>query len=267
MESFEHVLFAQGFDWDLLPIVFLRTNNDVWCCAVTFTPFVFFLSGKKVIVCLLPEEKTKVDRPRKTVRGNSAAYLYPYLDLRRDNMIGGFRRSSESFCAVLVALSVAVVLGENVRAPDFYRVQFKTDIGENAPIVIEVNRTWAPLGADHFYSLVQGKFYDNSALFRVVPKFVLQFGISGNSSENKKWLHNNIQDDPVLVSNTQGTVTYADAGPNTRTTQIFINYGDNARLDKLGFCPFGKVTSGLDVARRAFNPTVSIFVASTHTQR
>ena len=160
---------------------------------------------------------------------------------------------------ILAGLSIAFVVGEATQAPDFYRVQFNTDIDESVPIVIEVNRSWCPIGADHFYTLVNKKFYDNSALFRVVPKFVLQFGISGNSSENKKWLHSNIQDDPVVASNVRGTLAYADGGPNTRTTQIFINYADNTRLDKMGFAPFAKVVSGLDVATKAFNPTVSVF--------
>ena len=160
---------------------------------------------------------------------------------------------------ILAVLSIAFVVGEATQAPDFYRVQFNTDIDKSVPIVIEVNRSWCPIGADHFYTLVNENFYDNSALFRVVPNFVLQFGISGNSSENKKWLHSNIQDDPVVASNGRGTLAYADAGPNTRTTQIFINYADNARLDKMGFAPFAKVVAGLDVAAKAFNPTVSIF--------
>ena len=162
------------------------------------------------------------------------------------------------FCTGIVALWLAVATSEGVQAPDFYRVHFKTDIDAGNPIVVEVNRSWAPIGADHFYELVKGKFYDNSALFRVVPKFVLQFGISGNSSENQQWLHNSIKDDPVIASNQRGTVTYADAGPNTRSTQIFINYGDNSRLDKMGFAPFGTVITGLEIASKAFNPTVSI---------
>ena len=166
----------------------------------------------------------------------------------------------KSFQILLALLSNAFVLGEAIQAPDFYRVEFNTDIDKSVPIVIEVNRTWAPVGADHFYTLVNQNFYANSALFRVVPNFVLQFGISGNSSENKRWLHRNIRDDPVVTSNGRGTLAFADAGPNTRTTQIFINYADNARLDKMGFAPFAKVVAGLDVATKAFNPTVSVHV-------
>merc|ERR1719209_560200 len=135
-----------------------------------------------------------------------------------------------------------------------FTAEFVTDISDT-PIVIEVTRSLAPLGADRFYALVQDGFYDQSALFRVVPGFVLQLGISGNSTLNEKWLHSEITDDPVVGSNTRGTISYATAGPNTRTTQLFINYEDNSRLDNMGFAPFGEVVLGLDVAEAAFNPT------------
>jgi len=129
-----------------------------------------------------------------------------------------------------------------------------TDVSDT-PIVIEVTRSLAPLGVDRFYALVQDGFYNQSALFRVVPGFVLQFGISGSSDQNEKWLHNEIKDDPVVGSNTRGTISFATGGPDTRTTQLFINYGDNSRLDSMGFAPFGEVVIGLDVAEAAFNPT------------
>merc|ERR1719400_2911122 len=139
-------------------------------------------------------------------------------------------------------------------APDVFTAHLLTDISDS-PITVQVNRSLAPLGADRFYALVQDGFYDQSALFRVVPGFVLQFGISGNSTLNEKWLHNEITDDPVVGSNTRGTISYATAGPNTRTTQLFINYEDNSRLDNMGFAPFGEVVLGLEVAEAAFNPT------------
>merc|ERR1711922_9569 len=135
---------------------------------------------------------------------------------------------------------------DGASAPNLFTVHFLTDISDT-PISIQVNRTLAPLGSDRFYQLVQDGFYNQSALFRVVPGFVLQFGISGNSTLNEKWLHNEITDDPVVGSNTRGTISYATAGPNTRTTQLFINYGDNSRLDSMGFAPFGEVVIGLDV--------------------
>lgn len=141
--------------------------------------------------------------------------------------------------------------------PEIFTVYFLTDISDT-PITVQVNRSLAPLGADRFYDLIQDGFYNQSALFRVVPDFVLQFGISGNSSMNKKWLDRVIKDDPVLGSNTRGTISYATDGPDTRTSQVFINYANNSRLDKLGFAPFGEVVSGLEVAEAAFNPTPGV---------
>merc|ERR1712032_390754 len=133
-------------------------------------------------------------------------------------------------------------------APQLFTVEFVTDISDT-PIIIEVTRSLAPLGADRFFALVQDGFYNQSALFRVVPDFVLQFGISGSSDQNE------IKDDPVVGSNTRGTISYATAGPDSRTTQLFINYGDNSQLDSMGFAPFGEVVIGLDVAEEVFNPT------------
>jgi len=147
-------------------------------------------------------------------------------------------------------------------APATYEVTFNTDLPADpitgspaSAIVVTVTRKDAPLGADRFYALVNAGFYNDSAFFRVVPNFVVQYGISGSAAENEKWLHNPINDDPVLASNTDGTVTFATAGPNTRTSQIFINFGDNSRLDKDGFAPFGKVTAGYDSAQNIVNPT------------
>ena len=140
-------------------------------------------------------------------------------------------------------------------APATYHVTFATDVpGHSDPIVVEVTRSLAPLGADHFYALVQDGFYNEAAFFRVVPNFVVQFGIAGTPAENVKW-KKPIQDDPVVGSNVKGTITYATAGPNTRTSQLFINYKDNTNLDSQGFAPFGKVVSGMDTALAIYNPT------------
>merc|ERR1712218_202920 len=108
---------------------------------------------------------------------------------------------------------------DGASAPNLFTVHFHTDISDT-PISIQVNRTLAPLGSDRFYQLVQDGFYNQSALFRVVPGFVLQFGISGNSSLNDKWLHTVIKDDPVVGSNTRGTISFAIDGPDTRTSQV-----------------------------------------------
>lgn len=129
-------------------------------------------------------------------------------------------------------------------APAQYRVTFTTTHG---PFVIEVHRAWAPRGADRFYYLAHHGFYNGAAFFRVVPHFVVQWGLSPDPRISAAWKKANIADDPVLRSNTRGMVTYAMGGPNTRTTQVYINYRDNSRLDKLGFAPFGEVVSGMDV--------------------
>ena len=143
-------------------------------------------------------------------------------------------------------------------SPDKYTINFETNViidGIPAkPIVIEVTRAWAPLGADRLYSLMKDGFYNGAAFFRVVPDFVLQFGIAALPEETSKW-NTTILDDPVLVSNTNWTVSYATAGPDTRTTQLFINYIDNARLDASGFAPFGRVISGFETALNVVNPT------------
>jgi peptidyl-prolyl cis-trans isomerase A (cyclophilin A) len=132
----------------------------------------------------------------------------------------------------------------NETAPDEFRAQFDTTKGT---FVIEVHRDWAPLGADRFYNLVRRGYYDDVRFFRVLDGFMAQFGISGDPELNTAWRQARIQDDPVRESNRRGYVTYAMAGPNTRTTQLFVNYGDNSNLDSQGFSPFGRVVEGMDV--------------------
>ncbi len=135
------------------------------------------------------------------------------------------------------------------KAPDVYEVKLATTKGD---ITIQVTRAWAPLGADRFYNLVKHGFYNDAAFFRIVPGFVVQFGLSGDPAVNKAWKNANIKDDPVTQSNKPGTLTFATAGPNTRTTQLFINLGNNAPLDGQGFAPFGQVTSGMDVVQKLY---------------
>ena len=136
------------------------------------------------------------------------------------------------------------------KAPATYAVSFKTTKGT---FVVTVNRASAPLGADRFYNLVRAHFFDGVEFFRAVKGFVVQFGISGTPKIAAAWSNANIKDDPVKGSNTIGTLTYADAGPNTRSTQVFINLGNNAFLDKQGFAPFGKVTSGMSVVGKLYS--------------
>jgi len=124
------------------------------------------------------------------------------------------------------------------KAPDQYKVKFTTTRGE---FTVTVTRAWAPLGADRFYNLVKHHFYDNASVFRVAPAFVAQFGISSYPAVSAAWQKTEIKDDPVTQSNKKGFITFATAGANTRTTQVFINLKDNTFLDKTGFAPFGVV--------------------------
>ena len=131
------------------------------------------------------------------------------------------------------------------QAPDEFTVRLETSTG---PVVIQVTRDWAPHGADRFYHLVRNGFYDEQRFFRVVPGFVVQWGLSGDPALNMAWRQANILDDPVKQSNTRGRITYAKTNrPNTRTTQLFINLGDNSTLDGQDFAPFGEVVEGMEV--------------------
>ena len=123
-------------------------------------------------------------------------------------------------------------------APEEYKVKFVTTRGE---FTLTVHRSWSPLGADRFYNLVRHHFYDNAEVFRVVPNFVAQFGISAYPAVTAAWRGTDIKDDPVKESNKRGYLTFATGGPNTRTTQVFINLKDNSGLDRQGFSPFGVV--------------------------
>jgi peptidyl-prolyl cis-trans isomerase A (cyclophilin A) len=135
------------------------------------------------------------------------------------------------------ALLRAALLKE--KAPDTFKVKFTTTRGD---FTVTVTRAWAPLGADRFYNLVKHHFYDNASFFRVVPGFVVQFGISAYPPVAAAWADANIKDEPVVGSNKRGYLTYAKTSmPNTRSTQVFINLADNAGLDRQGFSPFGVV--------------------------
>jgi peptidyl-prolyl cis-trans isomerase A (cyclophilin A) len=138
------------------------------------------------------------------------------------------------------------------KAPATYQVKFVTTKGD---FVISVTRAWAPLGADRFYNLARHHFYDNTAFFRVLKGFVVQWGISAYPPVAAAWSHAPIKDDPVVQSNLRGYVTYAKSpDPDTRTTQVFINLVDNVRLDTMGgFAPFGQVTEGMDVVEALYS--------------
>jgi peptidyl-prolyl cis-trans isomerase A (cyclophilin A) len=132
-------------------------------------------------------------------------------------------------------------------APATYKAAFDTSAGA---FVVEVHRDWAPKGADRFYNLVKNGFFDDTRFFRVVPNFMVQFGLNGDPAIQSVWRTANLTDDPVKESNKTGYITFATAGPGTRTTQVFINFKDNAGLDRQGFAPFGKVTAGMDVVEK-----------------
>jgi len=164
-----------------------------------------------------------------------------------------------------VAVAVALVAGTAVlgapeklmdpakltaKAPEMFKAKFDTTQGT---IVIEVHRAWSPNGADRFYNLVKNGYYDGVKFFRVVPGFIVQWGIHGDPAIAIRWLKAEIPDDAVKESNTRGFVTFAKSGaPNSRSVQLFINLADNARLDATGFAPFGKVTEGMDVVDKLY---------------
>jgi len=135
-------------------------------------------------------------------------------------------------------------------APATYDAVFHTSAGD---FTITVHRSWAPLGADRFYNLVKNGFYDGQRIFRVVPGFVVQWGISPYPEVSAAWQDATIKDDPVTQHNDRGTITFATSGPDSRTTQVFVNLADNRSLDSMGFAPFGKVTSGMDTFGKLYS--------------
>jgi len=129
-------------------------------------------------------------------------------------------------------------------APETYNVKFDTSVGE---FVVKVTRAWAPNGADRFYNLVKNGFYDDVRFFRAVPNFMVQFGLHANPTVTKIWQSARIPPDKVTQSNRKGFITFAmGASPDTRTTQVFINFRNNTNLDSMGFAPFGEVVSGIE---------------------
>ena len=137
-------------------------------------------------------------------------------------------------------------------APDTFRARFDTSKGA---FVIEVHREWAPIGADRFFNLVKNGFYDGTRFFRVRPGFMAQFGINGNPRIQNEWQRAFLRDDPVTQKNVRGFVSFTTEGrPQSRFTQVFINYTDNSRLDADGFAPFGQVISGMEVVDKLFSP-------------
>jgi peptidyl-prolyl cis-trans isomerase A (cyclophilin A) len=151
---------------------------------------------------------------------------------------------SASHGALAQTGSLANPAALNEKAPATYKTKFDTSKGV---FVVEVRRDWAPNGADRFYNLVKNGFFDNTRFFRVVPNFMVQFGINGDPKVSAPWRGARIQDDKVTQSNKRGHITFATSGPNSRTTQVFINFKDNNFLDGQGFAPFGQVVTGMNV--------------------
>lgn len=160
-------------------------------------------------------------------------------------------RSLVAAAAVLLgACSAGAQKSTNDKAPEVFRVNFDTSKGA---FVVEVTRADAPVGADRFYNLVKAKYFDGARFFRVIPGFMAQFGIAADPAVTKVW-DVPIEDDPVKTSNVRGAVTFAQTSlPNSRTTQLFINFGDNSRLDSQRFAPFGKVISGMDIVDQIYS--------------
>lgn len=133
------------------------------------------------------------------------------------------------------------------QAPDTFKIKFECS---NGTFVMQCHKEWAPIGVEHFYKLVKLGFYDGARFFRVVPGFVVQFGLPADPALGAKYGEENLKDEPVKKTNAPGTVTYAKTGaPNSRSTQLFINLGNNARLDGMGFAPFAEITEGMDVVK------------------
>ena len=139
----------------------------------------------------------------------------------------------------------------NEKAPETFKAKFTTSKGD---FVIEVNRTWSPNGADRFYNLINNGYYNDCRFFRVITDFMVQFGINGDPALNQAWYQARINDDPVKESNQRGYVSFAMTGqPNSRTTQIFVNYKNNSFLDGQNFTPFGKVIEGMEIVDSFFS--------------
>ena len=145
-------------------------------------------------------------------------------------------------CSILFVLLCAC--SKPAQSPAEFKVRFDTSKG---PFVVEVHRDWAPNGADRFYQLVNSGYYDEARFFRVLPNFVVQWGIAKDPKLSAQWRTKTIPDDPVKESNRSGTITFAKRGPDSRTSQVFINLADNLALDAQGFSPFGRVSEGMNV--------------------
>lgn len=185
---------------------------------------------------------------RTAVRQHSSAtrHLIQFSNMEKDPMKWCF--SALAFMIFLSGTAVSPLLADE--KPATYKVRFETSCGD---FIIEVTREWAPLGAERFHELVEAGFFDECRFFRVVPDFMVQFGINGDPAVQKEWRDAKISDDRVTQSNKRGYITFATSGPDSRTSQVFINFKDNSFLDRQGFAPFGKVVEGMDVVDKIYS--------------
>jgi peptidyl-prolyl cis-trans isomerase A (cyclophilin A) len=158
-------------------------------------------------------------------------------------------RAFALFAILMIAASCRTAGEAGMKPMEGYRVKLETTKGD---VVIEVDPELAPVGAARFRELVAEGYYDGARFFRVLPGFVVQFGIAADPAASARWRARPIADDPVRASNVRGTLTFATAGPNTRTTQLFINLADNVRLDEMGFAPIGRVVEGMEVVDQLY---------------
>jgi peptidyl-prolyl cis-trans isomerase A (cyclophilin A) len=162
--------------------------------------------------------------------------------------MGGMRGARMLISAV--ALCAAACSKTPEKVPDVFRVKFQTSKGD---FTVEATRTWAPHGVDRFHELVNMRYFDQGRFFRVVPGFIAQFGVNKDYDVHSTWRKLVILDDPPNQKNLRGTLAFAQSGPNTRATEIFINYADNPMLDEQGFVPFAKVVEGMDVVDQFYS--------------
>jgi peptidyl-prolyl cis-trans isomerase A (cyclophilin A) len=197
-----------------------------------------------------PAEPQKTETPAQTTTAAPAEPTSPNAAVPATEPLHAGKPEAKPMSAAADAKALLSPKKLAEKAPDSYKVKFDTTRGT---FTVSVTRAWSPLGADRFYNLVKHHFYDNAAFFRVVPGFVVQFGISPTPAVSAAGKHTEIKDDPVTQTNKRGSLTFATAGPNTRTTQIFINLKDNARLDSMGFSPFGTVDgNGMNVVEMMY---------------
>jgi homoserine O-acetyltransferase len=158
-------------------------------------------------------------------------------------------RTASGWAAAALILSFAQAPA-HAQAPAVFFAHVETTKG---PFVLEIDRDWAPRGADRFYELIRTGYYDDTRFSRVVPNFIVQFGIARDSTTNAKWMHATFPDDSLRHSNVEGTIGFAMRGPNDRTTQLYISLTDNSRLDTAGFAPIGRVVKGMDVVKALYS--------------